>query len=381
MEDSIIQLNAFLSRIEERGKTFIGYPGAADFDYSALVPLLRWNLNNVGDPMVDSHCDMHTKDFERDVLCFFAGLFNAPPKDWWGYVTNGGSEGNLYGLYLARQLYPEGMVYYSEATHYSVQKNINLLGMRSIVIRCDETGEVDYDDLEAMIQQHRQRPAILLANIGTTMTEAKDDVPRMKAILRKYAVKHHYIHCDAALAGIYLALIEKGRFDFRFGADSISVSGHKFIGSPIPCGVVLVRRSNRDRIGHLISYIGTADTTITGSRNAITPVFLWYAILKLGRAGLLKRAVSSLELAAYATARLKDAGVAAWRNADSLTVVFPQPVERICRKWQLASEGGLSHLITMPGVGIEHIDAFVSDLVESYSPLADCDMDAVINLN
>jgi len=74
------QLKNHLSKIEERSKTFIGYPGAIDFDYSELFPFLRYNLNNVGDPMIDSHVDMHTKNFEREVLAFFAGLFNAPAK-------------------------------------------------------------------------------------------------------------------------------------------------------------------------------------------------------------------------------------------------------------------------------------------------------------
>ena len=359
------QLKNHLSKIEERSKTFIGYPGAIDFDYSELFPFLRYNLNNVGDPMIDSHVDMHTKNFEREVLAFFAGLFNAPQNNWWGYVTNGGSEGNLYALYLARELYPNAMVYYSEATHYSVQKNIHLLGMTSIVIRSKENGEMDYDDLKQTIQMHRHQPAIILANIGTTMTEAKDDIYAIKSILKAYAIKNYYIHCDAALAGTYLALLQKGSFDFRFGADSISISGHKFIGSPIPCGIVLVKKSNKDRIGRAVSYIGSFDTTITGSRNAIAPLFLWHAVTKLGKEGLLKRAYHSLELASYTVEKLKSIGVQAWANEYSFTVVFPSPSKEICHRWQLASENGISHLICMPGITKEQIDAFVLDCAKT----------------
>ncbi|HET7898148.1 MAG TPA: hypothetical protein VFL47_10770, partial [Flavisolibacter sp.] len=142
-----LELKQQLEKIRQRSKNFIGYPCATDFDYSELYPFLEFGLNNVGDPFMDSHCDMHTKDFEQAVVNFFADLFHAPAKNWWGYVTNGGSEGNLYALYLARELYPNGMVYFSESTHYSVQKNIQLLGMQSIVIRCKENGEMDYNDL------------------------------------------------------------------------------------------------------------------------------------------------------------------------------------------------------------------------------------------
>lgn len=359
------QLQEFLNTIKLRAQNFIGYPASVDYDYKELYPLLDYSLNNVGDPFVESNCDMNSKKFEREVLNFFADQFRAPKNNWWGYVTNGGSEGNLYALYLARELYPNGMVYYSEATHYSVQKNIHLLNMDSIVIRTDYKGEMDYDDLKEMLQLQRHRPVIVLANIGTTMTEAKDNVPHIKEILKSLAIKSSYIHCDAALAGTYLSLLGQGSFDFSFGADSIAISGHKFIGSPIPCGVVLVKKSYKDRIGRSIPYIGTLDTTISGSRNGITPVFLWYAIQKLGRQGLLERAESCLAVAEYALKLLEEAGINAWRNENALTVVFPQPNDFICRKWQLASENEVSHLICMPGVTTSHIDAFVKDIVQA----------------
>jgi histidine decarboxylase len=375
METYSSQLKAFLAKIDERAKTYIGYPAAVDFDYSELFPFLKYNMNNVGDPLVDSHCDMQTKFFEREVLGFFAELFHAPQNNWWGYVTNGGSEGNLYALYLARELYPDAMVYYSEATHYSVQKNIHLLGMSGIVIRCRESAEMDYSDLEEMMQLHRHRPAIILANIGTTMTEAKDDVAAIKNILKGHAIKKYYIHCDAALAGTYLALLEKGSFDYRFGADSIAISGHKFIGSPIPCGVVLVKKSNKDRIGRSVPYIGTIDTTITGSRNSITPLFLWYAIARFGKSGLLQRARESMAMAEYAVQELQQAGIAAWRNQNALTVIFPQPPQKVCDKWQLASENDTSHLICMPGVTKQQIDVFVNDYKEAIVQSTCCDID------
>jgi histidine decarboxylase len=355
------ELQAFLNKIRQRSKNYIGYPAATDFDYTEVYPFLQYSLNNVGDPYISSH-DMHTKGFEQEIIKFFAELFTAPQNNHWGYVTNGGSEGNLYALYLARELFPNGMVYYSEATHYSVQKNLHLLGMDSIVIRCQPNGEMDYDDLKETIQLHRHRPVIILANIGTTMTEAKDHVPTIKTILKTYAIKSSYIHCDAALSGIYLALLNKGEFDFSCGADSIAISGHKFIGSPITCGLVLVKKSYKDRIGRSVSYIGTLDTTVTGSRNGITPLFLWYAIQTLGKEGLLSRALEALDLAAYVEEQLNKIGIRAWRNSHALTVVFPKPSQAICSKWQLASENDQSHLICMPGISKQQMDAFVDDL-------------------
>lgn len=360
------QLSDYIEKVKETAKHFIGYPIATDFDYSELYPLLQYPLNNVGDPLIESTYNLNSRSIEREVVHFFAELFNAPVNNRWGYVTNGGSEGNLYGLYAAREVYPNAMVYYSESTHYSMQKNIHLLNMPSIVIRTQENGEMDYDDLEDTIQLYRHLPAVIIANIGTTMTEAKDNVPRIRETLQSAAIKSYYIHCDAALAGTYLALLNSDtKFDFSHGADSIAISGHKFIGSPIPCGVVIVKKNYKDRIGRTVPYIGTTDTTITGSRNGHSPVFLWYALKKLGKEGLKQRALKSLALAEYTVNKLKDVGIPAWRNENAITVVFPQPPAAICIKWQLASEDGQTHIICMPGISKEKIDDFICDLLET----------------
>lgn len=358
-------LKELLKQVQLQTKNFLGYPVSKDFDYTELAPFLAYPMNNLGDPFVSCTYNVGSREMEKEVIAFFANLFRAEPDDWWGYVTNGGSEGNLYGLYLARELHPKGMVYYSEATHYSVQKNIHLLNMPNIAISTHENGEINYEDLEDTIRVNRQMPVIIMANIGTTMTEARDDVGRIKAILKKLAIKNHYIHADGALSGSYSAFIEpRPAFDFADGADSIAISGHKFFGSPMPCGVVVAKKSNRDRIARSVAYIGSVDTTITGSRNGHSPLFLWYTIKKHGLEGLKKRALHCLSVAAYAEEKLKSVGLPAWRNPNSITVNFPAPPPAIRQKWQLASEEGWSHIICMPNVEQLQIDQLVEEIEE-----------------
>jgi len=91
-------------------------------------------------------------------------------------LTAGGTEGNLYGLYLGRETYPDGVVYYSEHTHYSAAKIVRVLGARSIMLRGLDNGEIDYDDLRESLKIHRDVPPIILANIGSTMHGAVDDL-------------------------------------------------------------------------------------------------------------------------------------------------------------------------------------------------------------
>ena len=234
--------------VQEARDSFLGYPVSKDFDYSEILNFLKYPINNLGDPFEDCTYKVQTHEIEREVVAFFAKLFRANPKDYWGYVTNGGSESNLYGLYLAREMYPRGMVYYSESTHYSVKKNLHLLNIPSIVIRSTENGEMDYEDFENTVKMNRHKPVIVLSTFGTTMKEAKDDVGRIKSILKNLAIHDHYIHCDGALSGSYGAFMDpKPSFDFKDGIDSISISGHKFIGSPMPCGVIVAKKSIRDR--------------------------------------------------------------------------------------------------------------------------------------
>ena len=304
LEDTEV-LEKLYEKIQTKTATVLGYPVAMDFDYSELYRFLKYPINNIGDPFIESTYGISTRAMETEVLDFFAKILRAAPGEWWGYITNGGSEGNMYGLYLARELFPKAMVYYSESTHYSVQKNLHLLDMPNIAIRAQENGEIDYADLNDTIRMNRNMPVIVFANIGTTMTEARDDINKIKNIFKDLAINHYYIHADGALTGAYSPFVRpRPAFDFADGVDSISISGHKFIGSPIPCGIVLVKKSHRDRIANSVEYIGTADTTISGSRNGITPLFLWYAIKRYGMEGLRLRTENCLQVAAYAEEQL-----------------------------------------------------------------------------
>ena len=356
-------LDDLYEQLARRNHDALGYPAAKDFDCTPLLRFLSLPLNNVGDPFAEGTYQVETRRFEREVLSFFAQMLRAPEDDWWGYVTNGGTEGNLYGLYLARELHPGGIVYFSEHTHYSVSKNLHFLGMRHIMIRAQENGEMDYDDLRETLKIHRDVPPVIFANIGTTMTEARDDVARIVEIMNSMAIRERYIHADAALCGAYAGLLDpRPAFDFADGADSISISGHKFLGAPMPCGVVLARKHNVSRIARSVDYIGSLDTTISGSRNGFTPLVLWHRLQMLGIDGLRRRAHDALDVAAYAVERLHSAGISAWRNQDALTVVFPRVPDNVRDKWQLATQGNISHFIAMPGISKELVDDFVEDL-------------------
>lgn len=364
-EEDKQKLDNLLEICEREGDHFLGYPCTREFDYSPLYKFLSYPINNVGDPFEPSNFHLNSHEFEREVLSFYADLLDAPKGKSWGYITNGGTEGNMYGTYLARELLPQGMVYFSEDTHYSVAKILRMVHARNIMIKSQDSGEIDYQDLEETIRIHRDVPPIIFANLGTTMKGAVDDIHKIKDIMQKNAINQYYIHADAALSGMILPFVEDPQpFRFSDGVDSISISGHKMVGSPVPCGIVLAKKSNVNRIARSVEYIGSYDTTVSGSRNGISPLFLWYAIKTRRKEGFKKITERCIKMADYAIDKFQEAGLNAWRNKNSITVVFPRKNETALKRWQIAVNGNDAHLITMPHVEKRHINQIIHDIMK-----------------
>ena len=342
----------------------IGYPTNQVFDYSPLYPLLHHSANNVGDPFHDSLYRVNTHDFEKEVINTFANLMRHSPDETWGYVTSGGTEGNMYGLYIAREMFPEAVVYFSQDTHYSVRKNLRVLNYRNIMIRSLDNGEIDYDDLRETIRINRHLPVVVMANIGTTMKGAVDDLDKIRDIIDDLAISSSYIHADAALSGMILPFVDDPQpYGFDAGIDSIAISGHKMIGSPIPSGVVLTKSDYVGRVARSIEYVGAMDTTLSGSRNALTPLMLWYAFEQHGIEGFRGIVHESLDIAQYAVDKFNENGIPAWRNKNSITVVIPRPDDTVVNKWQMAPYENVAHIITVPNVTRDKIDAAVADCI------------------
>ena len=365
-EEDRKKLHSLLGKIEKVEKSFVGYPTNMIFDYSELIPFWGHSINNVGDPFHTSNYKINTLELECEVIRFFAELAELPENEMWGYVTNGGTEGNIYGLFLARETLPDALVYYSEDTHYSVGKALRLLNIRSIMIRHQENGEMDYEDLRESLAIHRELPAIILTTVGTTMTGAVDNIIKIKKILDELLIERRYIHVDAALSGMIMPFVSEPQpWNFKNGIDSMSVSGHKFIGSPIPCGVVLAKKVNKERVARAVEYVGALDTTLSGSRNGLSPLFLWYGIKRHGKAGLKKMVDYCMETAEYSVRTFNDNGIKAWRNKNANTVVFPRPSQAVLERWQIAVYKNIAHIITMPHVTIDQIDKIAKDMVDN----------------
>ncbi|KAL2944563.1 Serine decarboxylase [Bienertia sinuspersici] len=103
-------LQRYTQRWSERTNHNLGYQLNLEYDYDSLGELLKYSLNNCGDPFIEGNYGIHSRDFEIGVLDWFAHLWEINKDEYWGYITNGGTEGNLHGLLLGL-VYPNSLFF------------------------------------------------------------------------------------------------------------------------------------------------------------------------------------------------------------------------------------------------------------------------------
>jgi histidine decarboxylase len=65
-----------------------------------------------------------------------------------------------------REVLPDGILYASHESHYSVFKAARMYRMDRVKVATLITGEIDCTDLKAKLEQNKDKPAIINVNIG-----------------------------------------------------------------------------------------------------------------------------------------------------------------------------------------------------------------------
>ena len=164
---------------------------------------------------------------------------------------------------------------------------------------------------------------------------------------------------------IYIGDGQAPKVTFKKPIGSVSVSGHKFVECPMPCSVQITRLEHINALSRDVEYLASRDATIMGSRNGHAPIFLWYTLNQKGYRGFQKEVQKCLRNAHYLKDCLISAGIGAMLNELSSTVVFERPQdEEFIRKWQLACQGNIAHVVVMPNITIYKLDDFLNELVQ-----------------
>lgn len=349
-----IKLDNLLSQIQTSSHHMLGYPiDCKSIDSNYLLPFMKYMINNLSDPFSGGNYQLNTFEFELDLVRFFGNLLGC--NDCWGYVTSGGSEGNLQGLITGREVYNDTPIYFSDQSHYSVFKAANVLRGDIRVIKSNIDGSINLPDFESKLTGDK---AIVSLNIGTTMLAGVDNWVEAIRIMRKKKMKY-YVHFDAALLGLIYPFIFPERLKFRH-FNSIAISGHKMLGCPVPCGMFLADKAVD---GQRIEYINGTNKTLLGSRSGLAVLTMWHAIKKFGRDGLKERAKKCMILTKYLYEQLKNIEYEGLVWTDTNTIVFKKPNDSICKKWQLATQGNLAHVVVMPSTNKQMLNKFIGDML------------------
>lgn len=289
LEDETEILQAYDRFLQKTSSVHFGYPYNLMYNHEELYEFMKYSINNLGDPYITSNYGVHSRQFECAVIDFFAHLWKIQKGDYWGYVTTCGTEGNLHGILLARECHPDGILYSSSESHYSIFKAARYYRMDCKSIPTLPMGEIDYERLAQEIDKNKDRPVIINVNIGTTVKGAVDNLDRILRILNMLGIprERYHIHCDGALFAMMMPFVDYApEISFLKPIDSIAVSGHKMLGCPMPCGIALARKEHVKKVEQRIDYLNSVDTTIMGSRNGQAALYLWYSLRKKGIGGI-----------------------------------------------------------------------------------------------
>ncbi len=358
-------------RMRAAHETHLGYPYNLSFDPGVPASLGNYLINNLGDPYAGSHYGSEVCQLEREAVKWLMQLWQCDdPSEFWGSIGASGTEGNLWGIYLGREALPDAVLIHSAEAHYSIPKAARIQRIEAVSVACSDSGEIDLDEFASALTALNGRPVIVALTCGTTMKGAHDDIAGAIERLEEAGIArgNHYIHVDGALNAMVIPFLAEApdaiRPSFRHAIDSISTSGHKMIGTPMPCGALIARKEHVDRIASAIAYLRSNDTTLMGSRNGHAVLAIWARFMGHRKDGYSADASSCVERAKTLAERLRHGGVPVLLNPFSLTVVFPEPDETIVQTYQLACHRSEAHAIVMPNVTHALLSRFADDYLD-----------------
>ncbi|OOS23391.1 pyridoxal phosphate-dependent decarboxylase family protein [Moraxella pluranimalium] len=217
-----------------------------------------------------------------------------------GVFTSGGTQSNLMGVLLARDwciaknyqnadgqpwsVQRDGIpadamqkvkVICSENAHFSVQKNMAMMGMgfQSVVtVPVNDNAQIDIAALEQTmqaLQDDGKIVACVVATAGTTDAGAIDDLKAVRALTDKFGA---WMHIDAAWGGALLLSNDyRDMLDGIELSDSVTLDFHKHFFQSISCGAFLLKDEQNYRFMHYeAEYLNSAYDEEHGVPNLVS---------------------------------------------------------------------------------------------------------------
>lgn len=357
--------------------------GGTEGNFAGLWWSKRFLINNAIDALIQA--DNAIKLYQKQEQELMVSIAKTPLDD---FPTMTKQLQQLIGLKnlvhdnqdIVQQLLTPTVFFSHGHTHYSIAKIAEILRLNVRHVAAHEDGSINLNELEKEILlnygAHPYSPVIVIANIGTTITGAIDDVPKINQILSKHHLTNSTIHLDGALTGFVLPILKpfgeiKNYFE-ELGVNTLAVSAHKYPGLSQPCGIILARRPFMEKAFEKsernIDYVGNIlDVTITGSRSGLNVLMFYHALITLG---LHRNNEKLKEMVAHnlATARflyeelVKIYGPTKVFYPYHFNVMFPRPSLALAKKYQLMLTGKNATICVLTNVTKQLIDEFIQEL-------------------
>ena len=315
------------------------------------------------------------KILEEEVIRKISDLFSGPKAG--GYITSGGTEGNIVALWLARKLLKRKTVIVPESAHYSVDKACDLQQLKLIRTGLDDTYRADVEDIREKVDG---KTLSIVATAGTTALGLVDPIEEIADVAADFGC---FLHVDASFGGFILPFIENApRWDFRVDhVSSITADPHKMGLAPIPAGSLLFReRSWLKALEIDVPYLNRTSSTLLGTRPGASVAAIWAALNSLGHEGyrkIIKRCMDLTRKLAKGIRKIN--GLDLVVEPELNTIAFRSETidtRDICkaldaRNWlvSLISRPESIRLVVMPHHRRNHVNSFLDDLAECMEEL------------
>ncbi len=329
-----------------------------------------FSYSNLGDPGLFPG----SLQLEREAVASLAELLHG--KTSTGFIVSGGTEANLLAMWAAREKagVPEPEVVLPESAHFSFTKICNMLKLKPVFAKLDNSFRVDPSSVEKLVTK---KTIVIVGNAGSAEIGAIDPIEALSKIAVDRDV---YLHVDAAFGGLVLPFLKDldynvGTFDFKLeGVQSVTVDPHKMGLATVPAGGILFRNPKLlEGICTETPYLTeSSQCTFVGTRSGASAAAVWAVFESLGREGfkkMIKRCMAvttclyeGLEEKDFEVLLRPQMNILAFRCGNAKSVV-----ERLrMRGWFVSYVPRLNcvRVVVMPHATRKHIDAFLKCLVE-----------------
>jgi glycine dehydrogenase len=231
------------------------------------------------------------------------------------FEPNSGAAGEYAGLMVIRQYHigngngHKNIALIPSSAHGTNPASAAMAGMQVVVVKCDENGNVDMDDLESKVRQHHENLSCCMITYPSTHGVFENGVKKIVGIIH---ANGGLVYMDGANMNAQVGLTSPG----SIGVDVCHLNLHKTFAIPHGgggpgMGPICVAE-------HLVEYLPTHTLVETGGINGTTAVsaspygsasilIISYAYIKmLGGKGLTSATKYAILNANYLAACLKD---------------------------------------------------------------------------